>query len=228
MKPANNSDIGQSIDKVFYWILGITTIVFIGTQAVLVWFLIRYREKKHTKQTIIYSHGSNVLEFVWTAIPALILVILAFTSEMTWDRARKTPPENPLHIRVLGRQYQWNFVYPGADGILGTDDDLEDPLLKAPVGRPVMFHISSQDVLHSFWLPSFRIKQDAMPGANVKVWMTPLETGKFEVACAEFCGISHGEMKAQFEVVTEEEFAAYLAEVEQFTFGYGDDDGGYE
>lgn len=224
-KPVNKSDIGESIDRVFYWILWLTSIVFVGVQVVLVWFLFRYRQRRDAaaQPAIIYSHGSNKLEFVWTLIPFLILVVLAFASERIWADARKTPPENPIHILVKGRQFAWDVMYAGPDGVLGTGDDLPDNnIIFVPVGRPVMFHITSLDVLHSFFLPSFRLKQDAMPGAMVRVWMTPKEIGKFEIACAEFCGLAHGDMRGVFEVVSQKDFDDYMAELEEITFGGGE------
>lgn len=225
-KPVNKSDIGESIDRVFTWILVLTTVVFVGVQVVLVWFLVRYRQRRNAAEQpeIIYSHGSNMLEVVWTLIPLFILVVLAFASEQIWAEARKEVPEDPLHVRVLGRQFAWDIVYAGADGTLGTDDDIADNnVLTVPVGRPVMFHISSKDVLHSFFLPSFRLKQDAMPGSNVRVWMTAREEGEFEIACAEFCGLAHGEMRGVFNVVSEQEFEAYLAELQAMASGGGEE-----
>jgi cytochrome c oxidase subunit 2 len=118
-------------------------------------------------------------------------------------------PKGPdvIRVEVLGQQWSWGFRYAGADGKWGTADDvvtLND--LRVPVGRPVLFNVVGKDVIHSFYLPQFRVKLDAIPGAVNKTWFKPTQTGRFEVACSQHCGTFHHQMRGWLTVLTQEEF----------------------
>jgi len=211
--PPVNSVIGHQIDTLFHWILALTTVIFIGVQGTLLYFAIRYRHRPGRTEPVVYSHGNNKLEVAWTIIPSIIMILIGLVSQGVWDKARLTKPKDPVEVRVLGQQFAWNLIYPGVDGQFDTADDFRTTnFLRIPVGKTVMFHISSQDVLHSFFLPTMRIKQDALPRATTPIWVTPENVGNFEIACAEFCGISHGQMRGTMEVVTVEDFDKWVAE----------------
>jgi cytochrome c oxidase subunit 2 len=211
MPPNESKGLGDTIDHVFMVILWLTGVVFVGVQAALVWFLFRYRERKDGgDRKIVYSHGSNSLEFFWTAVPAIIVLVLAIWSEKYWAESRKIQPENAHEVKVMGRQFNWQFLYPGPNGKYGDADDIQSSVLYLEADKPTIFTIVSLDVLHSFFLPDFRLKQDAMPGSEIRVWVTPKRPGKFEIACAEFCGVSHGQMRGQLEVLTKKDYEAKL------------------
>lgn len=211
--PENVSTFGAEIDSIYYLILGITAVIFFAVEALLIFFIIRYRHKEGRKAA--YIHGSTRAEVIWTAIPFLILVFLAFQSRSVWlsvkDPAR-IPPD-ALELRVAAKQFEWNVTYPGPDGRLGTTDDfVRRSQLRIPVDRPVRVTLTAEDVIHSFFLPEFRVKQDAVPGMEIPVWFQATRTGEFVLGCAELCGLGHYRMRGTVTVHTAEEFDAWQRE----------------
>jgi len=206
--PVLASEIGGEIDWMFGVIYQLTMVVMVGVFAVMIAFLIIYRERAGELRRAIYSHGNNTVEVIWTLTPALILVGLAVLSESRWSDAKKERPSAAKSnvYRITARQFAWDVTYPGKDGKLGTPenpeaakDDFTIPTLHVEKGKPVLITLTSTDVIHSFFLPEFRVKQDALPGRDVDVWFTPTMTGKFQIACAEFCGNGHTNMKGNME-----------------------------
>ena len=178
------------IDQVFYLVLGITGVVFVLVQATLLLFLIRYRRRPGRRAA--YIHGNNLVELIWTVIPAAILVFLSLRSQRVWSQVRGTPPPADLEIEITGEQFAWNVRYAGADGALNTPDDITTiNQLHLPVQQTVLFRIKSKDVIHSFFVPQFRMKQDAVPGLTSRLWVKPMKVGHYEIACAERCGLGH-------------------------------------
>ncbi len=217
--PDNISLVGQKIDFLFYVILAITSVVFFGVQGVLIWFLIRYRHREGRKGY--YTHGSKTVEIIWTVIPALILIVLAFMGQGIWVEAKTLPPNPPemVNIRVQAEQFAWNIQYPGPDGKFDTADDIRNiNQLHIPVKKPVRVTLTSIEkedkpaVLHSFFLPELRVKQDVVPGMPIDVWFQAEKTGKYEIACAELCGLGHYRMKGFLSIHSEEGFDAWLKE----------------
>ena len=199
------------IDRIFYVVLWITGTVFVLVQATLVWFLIRYRRREGRPAH--YTHGSQLVELIWTVIPALILVWLTFHSQRIWARVRGSPPPADLEIEVTAEQFAWNIRYAGPDGQLNTTDDLATiNQMHLPVNQTVLIHLKSKDVIHSFFVPQFRMKQDAVPGLTGRLWLSATKTGNFEIACAELCGLGHYRMRGFLVIETPEAFAAWLAE----------------
>lgn len=211
--PENVSTFGAQIDSIYYLILGITAVIFFAVEALLIYFIIRYRHKEGRKAA--YIQGSTRLEVLWTAIPLLILVLLAFQSRSVWV-AVKDPariPPDALELRVAAKQFEWNVTYPGPDGRLGTADDFtRRSQLRIPVDRPVRITLTAEDVIHSFFLPEFRVKQDAVPGMEIPVWFQATRTGEFVLGCAELCGLGHYRMRGTVTVHTAEEFDAWQRE----------------
>jgi len=203
--PETSSTYAPQIDTLFNVILWVTIVVFILVTGALLWFLWKYRAqgKKAT-----YTHGNNKLEIAWTAIPAVILVFLAIFSNDLWSEIRYPGnfPKGSEVIRIKPRQFQWDITYSGADKQFDTPDDINTiNQLYLVKGEPVQILLQAQDVIHSFFVPEFRIKQDAVPGMSTAVWITPTEESKlnmpYEIACAELCGLGHYRMKG-FVVVT--------------------------
>jgi cytochrome c oxidase subunit 2 len=214
------SSFGREIDSLFMIILWITGIVFIGTQVVLVWAAYRFADQKDAEGRPIrpaqYFHGSQRLEVIWTIIPAAILVFIALYQMGTWAniKFRSAAPRVATLAEITGRQFQWVMRYPGPDGKLNSPDDLvlvND--LHFVKDQTALINLKSSDVIHSFFLPQLRIKQDAVPGLTIPVWFDSDTAGKYELVCAELCGWGHYKMRGNVTVhETEEEFQKWLKE----------------
>jgi cytochrome c oxidase subunit 2 len=215
--PENISTYGREIDGLFYLILWITGIVFVGVQAALIYFLIHYRAREGQKAH--YTHGNNRLEIIWTVTPAIILVFLMIWSQKVWSDIKMQVPENAVSIQIQAEQFAWNVQYAGADGKYDTSDDIKTVnQLHIPVGKPVRVRLKSigaggkHPVIHSFFLPEFRLKQDVVPGMQIDVWFEATRTGKYEIACAEFCCLGHYSMRGFLSIHSPEGFEAWLKE----------------
>jgi cytochrome c oxidase subunit 2 len=215
--PKNVSTMGVEIDHLFMLILGITGVTFVGTQIALFYVMWKYRSRPDGPKAQ-YFHGSQQLEVIWTIIPSAILVFIALYQMGTWANVKfqsNKPKVQPL-AEVTARQFQWLIKYPGPDGKLGTRDDLHlinD--LRFVKGTPALIHLKSRDVLHSFFIPQMRIKQDAVPGLTIPVWFDanePSAPGKpYELVCAELCGWGHYKMRARVTVYeTKSEWQAWM------------------
>ncbi len=200
------------IDRLFYVILALTGIVFVLVQLTLIVFLIRYR--RHPERRATYTHGNTMVEVVWTTIPAVILVALTLYSQRVWSLVRGTPPSPDMEIEVTGEQFAWNVRYAGADSQLNTQDDvLTINQMHLPVDKTVLLNITSKDVIHSFFVPEFRLKQDAVPGLKTHLWVRAVKPGNYEIACAELCGLGHYRMRGFLVVEPEEAFNTWLAQM---------------
>ncbi len=215
--PENISTYGAEIDHIFYIILWITTVVFFGVQGALLWFLFHYKERPGAKAT--YIHGNTKLEIIWTAIPALILVFLFVISQKSWREIKSEIPANAIPIEIHAEQFAWNIIYPGPDGKFGTADDIKTiNQLHIPVGKPVRARLTSigkdgkHPVIHSFFLPELRLKQDVVPGLAIDVWFVATRTGKYEIACSQFCGLGHYRMRGFLSIHSQEGYDAWLKE----------------
>jgi cytochrome c oxidase subunit 2 len=207
--PENVSTYGADIDWLFHLIYYITAITFVLVAVAMIWFLIRYRAQPGRRA--IYTHGNTLLEIAWTVTPAVILVVLTFLSLSAWARIKADVPESDTHIRVTGKQFQWKIRYPGPDGRFDTEDDREFlDEIHLPAGKPVVLHLGAEDVIHSMFVPSFRFKQDAVPGREILEWVTVTRPGKYEMPCAELCGFGHSGMRGWVYVHTPEEYADWV------------------
>ncbi|MBI4638579.1 MAG: cytochrome c oxidase subunit II [Candidatus Rokubacteria bacterium] len=209
--PENVSTYGRDIDWLFELIFWITGLTFVLVAVAFVAFLILYRDRPGRRAR--YTHGSAPLEIVWTVVPALILVVLTFLSVPAWSRIKMTMPQTDVVIQVTGKQFNWQVTYPGPDGKFGTADDktfLDE--MHVPVGKPVRVNLRSQDVIHSFFVPQFRFKQDAVPGREIPAWFEVTKPGKYELPCAELCGFGHSGMRGWIYVHAPEDYAKWVAE----------------
>jgi cytochrome c oxidase subunit II len=209
--PERASTYAGKIDGLFNLILWITGVIFIAVELLLLFFLFRYRHRDGRVPK--YTHGSNRLEVIWTIVPAVICVVLALLSRRVWADIKLNMPPGAMPIEVMGEQFAWNIRYPGPDGKLETPDDVVSlNQMHIPVGRPVVVTLRSKDVIHSFFLPEFRVKQDAVPGMRTRIWFEATRVGNWEIACAELCGLGHYRMKGFLTVETPESFERWLAQ----------------
>jgi cytochrome c oxidase subunit II len=191
----------QGVDLAFWYILGISVVLLFGITAVMVYFVIRYRRSRHPVPADI--RDNYTLEILWTIIPTLIAMSMFYVGWTSYIGLR-TVPEGAMEVEVIGQQYSWIFVYE-------NDKETENELV-VPLGRAIKLNISSEDVLHSFYLPAFRVKVDAVRGMPTYAWFFADEVGEYDIQCTEYCGVDHWAMVAKLHIVPEEEFVSWLEE----------------
>src|SRR5260370_848998 len=214
--PPQASTFAGAIDGLFIAILIITGIAFVLVETGLVWFVVRYRQRPGRKAT--YTHGNTRAEVIWTTIPAVTMVALGVVSNHYWVeiKGRNSVPANAYPIGVHAKQFEWQVTYPGADGKLGTADDFTiRNQLHVPVGRPIVLYLSAEDVIHSFYVPQFRVRQDIVPGMDIRAWFQATVPGTYELGCSQLCGLGHSPMRAQVFVQTPEDYTAWLKQAAQ-------------
>ncbi len=199
------STMGPAVDQLYNLVLVITGVVFVFTEATLIYFCLHYRQKEGRKADA--SHGNTSAEIIWTAIPAAIMIALGFMSQNLWAKLRvpKNFPEPEVVVQVMAEQWLWHFKYQGPDGEIEVQNNFH-----IPVGKKVRFDLKAQDVIHGFYIPDLRVNQDAVPGLESSVWVEATRTGQFELRCTQFCGTNHYQMKGELTVETPEEFQAWL------------------
>jgi cytochrome c oxidase subunit 2 len=209
--PENVSTFGAQIDWLFYLVFWITSIVFVLVQGALLWFIFQYRDRPGRRA--VYTHGNTSVEIAWTIAPSVILVVLALLSRATWDEVKGQMPEGKVNVQVVAKQFNWDFIYPGPDGKFGTPDDLTlENELNVPVNEVVRLQLMSRDVIHSFFVPQLRLKQDTMPGREIPAWFQATKAGVYEIPCAELCGFGHSGMLGRLTVHSAEDYARWVSE----------------
>ena len=225
------SDRGE-IDSAIAITLLVTGLVFIVTNLMLAYFGWRFQDRAGARSA--YMHDNPRLEWTWTLITAGIMFLFLFGALGLWAQVNSKAPADAMLIEVTGQQFAWNVRYPGPDGVLGRTDHAqasqENPIglvaddpgskddvlllnsLYLPQDRPVRVQIRSMDVIHSFFLPNFRVKQDAMPGMTIAIWFVPKQAGAYDLGCAEHCGLGHYRMRGKVHVVAASDFDRALAE----------------
>jgi cytochrome c oxidase subunit 2 len=214
---AQGSTYAADIDNLILLIGIIVGAWLIVAEVVLFWLIVRFRARAGVPGR--YVAGEDQREKRWVSWPhygvlAFDVVILVFALRV-WNDVKVTAPEPDETVRIVAQQWAWTFVHEGPDGRLDTPDDIrtvED--LYVQQGRVYRFELHSRDVLHSFSVPVFRLKQDAVPGRMIAGWFTPTVAGTFDIQCAEICGLGHGYMPGRLHVQTPEQRAAWLAERE--------------
>jgi cytochrome c oxidase subunit II len=224
---------GADVDRQIDFTFGVAGVAFFLAQMLLGCCLWRFGAKSLVPAR--YWHESPRMEIAWTLVTAIAFVGLGIQGSVIWARTYLTDaPANALTIEITGQQFAWNVRYPGPDGKFGrtrpdkVDDSManyiglddSDPagqddittqnIIAIPVNRPINLILKSRDVLHSFFVPVLRVKQDAVPGMGIPVHFTATKTGEYEVACAELCGMQHYKMRSRFLVMTDAGFAAWL------------------
>ncbi len=185
----------QGVDQAFWYILGFSIVLLIGITVVMVYFVVKYRRSKNPVASDI--RDNYPLEIVWTIIPTLIALSMFYVGWSSYLGLR-TVPDDAMEVEVIGQQFSWIFVYE-------NDKETENELV-VPQGRAIKLNISSIDVLHSFFIPAFRIKVDAVKGMPTYAWFLADEVGEYDIQCTEYCGVDHFAMLAILKIVPEEEF----------------------
>jgi cytochrome c oxidase subunit 2 len=210
----NISTFGAQIDSLYFIVLIVTGIAFFLVEGVLIYFLISYRHREGRKA--FYTHGNHRVELIWTIVPGLFLFALAVYQYSAWTQIKIDLPDeaDAVLISLEAKQFEWYPIYPGPDGELGSADDIAAPVnqLHVPVNKPVIIRLTSQDILHSFFVPVLRLKQDAVPGTTISIWFEATKSGQYEIVCAELCGLGHYRMRGFLTVESEADFQAWLAE----------------
>ncbi len=197
----------EEFDRIqdIYWFATIISIgIFSLVAAVVVYSAWKWRVPLDDDADGPPIHGHTGLEIVWTAVPAILVIAIGVASAVVLSENGQAG-ERPLQVKVIGQQFTWKFVY-------SDYGDATSGELVLPVGRETRFTMTSVDVIHSFWVPNFGQKQDAVPGIETTILVTPTRTGEFAVVCAELCGLGHATMRAKARVVTQSEFDAWVKE----------------
>ena len=190
----------QRIDFVFWFTTAIAIAVFSVVVAVIAYSVWKFRARPDDDSDGPPIHGHTTLEIVWTAIPAVLVTAISIVSAIVLAQ-NSNAGSDPVKVGVLARQFAWSFTYSNGK-TLGY--------LEVPVNRKVQLDITSDDVIHSFWVPQLGQKQDAVPGQHNKLVITPIKTGTFPVVCTELCGLGHSLMRSHVDIVSQAKFASFL------------------
>ena len=216
------SSYAGDIDAVFSFIYWLTFAIFWLVTILMVVFLYRYHHREGDTRRATYTHGNTALELTWTIVPAIVFIGIWFVSKTTWADIKAHIPPPDVEVRVTASQFAWSFVYPGPDKLFDTADDKTDKDLQGadkelhvPVNKVVKIGLRSNDVIHSFFVPSFRLKQDAVPGREINVWFKAIKPGRYELPCAELCGPGHSGMVNWVNVLSDADYQKWVQKVWQ-------------
>ena len=209
--PAQESKEGERIDLVFWFTVAICIAVFAVVAAVTVYSVVKFRARPDDDSDGPPIHGHTGIEIAWTAIPTVLVTAIAIASTVALAENGDLKPDR-LQVDVTAQQFAWHFKYPQYGG-------LESNELRLVEGRQVELHLRSLDVIHSFWVPEFRQKQDAVPGIVTELPITPTKAGTRTLVCTELCGLGHALMRAPVIVMKEDEFERWTSSQEQGSEG---------
>ena len=203
--PTSASEEFDRIQAIYWFVTIISIAIFSLVTAVIVFSVWKWRVAEDDDRDGPPIHGHTGLEILWTAVPAVLVTAIGIVSAVVLAR-NADAGDRPLEVQVIGQQFTWKFVY-------SDDDDNPSGELVLPVGRAVRFTMTSVDVIHSFWVPNFGQKMDAVPGIETEIVVTPKRMGEFTVVCTELCGLGHATMRAKARVVSAEEFQSWIEEL---------------
>ncbi len=231
LRPLDASFDGFRNDALFNTTILMVSVLFVIVTGLLVWAVVMHREGRNTAR---YEQGIGRRHLAFTLVITAVIFFgvdgtLLVDSHLDLDQVLWKFPradEHPLEVEIWAQQWAWNIRYAGADGQFGTPDDVVTlDALHVPVGRAVVVHLCPKDVVHSFWAPSFRIKQDAVPGLETRLWFKAKLAGAYEFGCAQHCGVSHYLMRGTITVDRADTFDAWLrAQSERAKKKYDDED----
>ncbi len=200
--PTQASAQAETVDFVVHLHMWLIAFFFSLVMVFMIYAFVAFRRRKGDESEGDHFEGNTTLEVVWTAVPLVIVIILGFIGWRTLQDVTRAQ-DNEVVVNVNGFQWSWAFSYP--DGVTSAE-------LVLPVDQPARMEMTAKDVLHSFWVPEFRVKQDLVPGRTTVLRFTPTQIGEYKVRCAELCGLSHWSMESVVRVVSQEEFAQWMGE----------------
>ncbi len=200
------------VDQAFVLIIGISLIFLVGLTALMIYFIIKYNRKKNAKATQI--EGSTKLELLWTIIPTILALTMFYFGWAGW-KPMMEPPDDAREITSTARMWSFNFTY---------ENGKQTPNLVVPVNEPVVINLVSVDVIHSLFIPAFRVKEDMVPGKVKKMWFRPQAIGKYDLFCTEYCGLQHSYMETTVEVISQEDFEEWYADTTAILASEEDED----
>jgi len=202
--PVAGTDIAVEVDTFYAFLLWASLVSFIILIGGMVWFLVIYKRTEENQKSAYITHN-NLAEFLWSFIPLVILLVIFYWGWILFAKIRTPPEVVSEEIHITAMQWAWEYKYKNGK----TINSLSKESLNVPVGKPVKIILSSKDVLHSFYIPAFRIKQDVVPGRFTEVWFEAKEQGNFIVFCTEYCGTNHSNMMIRVNVMDPEEYVAW-------------------
>jgi cytochrome c oxidase subunit 2 len=197
--PEQASTVAQRVDGLLYYLLGVTIFFSFLIAGLILYFMVRYRRRGDEIPPVV--HGSLALETAWTVVPFFLTMIMFFWGASIYASLRR-PPDDALQIDVVGKQWMWKMQH--------MEGRREIDVLHVPVGRPVKLVMTSEDVIHSFYVPAFRVKQDAVPGRYTTLWFEATKPGTYHLFCAEYCGTLHSGMIGWVVAMEPADFQAWL------------------
>jgi cytochrome c oxidase subunit II len=210
--PEDAADSAGQIDTLYDVLLICSVPVFVLVMTIAIYSVVRFRAKPGDMGDGPPIHGNTRLEVIWVTIPFIMVTALAIYGWITLDDL-EAKQRNEMVVKVTGQQFTWSFEYPS--------EKLSSRELVLPVDRPIEFRIQTKDVIHSFWVPQFRLKSDAVPGLTTTIRLTPDKPGRYEVVCAELCGIGHSTMRQFVRVLPAAAFDTWVQKQKQAAAGGG-------
>lgn len=196
------SNTAGKVEEAFIFIVVCCVVLLVGVAVTMVFFLIRYRRERHAHPEPVREN--MVLEIVWTVVPTILVILMFYFGWVDFDYIRN-PPKDALTVDVTARQWSWLFEYGN-----GKQSDV----LYVPLGKPVKLVLTSADVIHSLFIPAFRIKEDCVPGMKTHLWFAAREPGSYDLFCTEYCGVGHSHMRSTVNVLAASDFSRWLAREE--------------
>ena len=194
------SNFSDGVDLAFYVIIGISLFFLFAITALMIYFVIKYNRKKHPKSEDVKE--SIKLELIWIGVPTILVLIMFYYGWIGYRPMRQIP-DDAINVKVTAKMWSWTFDY---------ENGKWDSLLYVPVNEPVVLDLVSDDVVHSLYIPAFRIKEDASPGVVNRMWFIANKVGEYNILCAEYCGLKHSDMYSRVIVLSEEDYEAWYNE----------------
>jgi cytochrome c oxidase subunit 2 len=209
--PTQASTFAEGTDNLYFFIVALDVLFFVILMGGMGYFMWKYRKRSKDQKTSSITHNGKI-EFLWSAVPAVLLVVIFIWGEIDFVK-QSIPPTDGVDVRVVGRKWYWTVEYADYPGVTLTSN-VEQPQLTmlVPKGEPVRLTMTSEDVLHSFYIPAFRVKRDAVPGRYTTIWFEATTVGEFNIFCAEYCGDWHSKMTGVVKVLEPDQFEAALIE----------------
>jgi len=195
------SNTAGKVESAFVFIVATSVILLAIITFFMILFLIKYNKKRHPQHETVKE--STALEIIWTVIPTILVLLMFYFGWVNFDFIRN-PPKNAIPINVIARQWTWLFEY---------ENGKQSDVLRVPVGKPIKLIMTSQDVIHSLFIPAFRIKEDCVPGMKTHLWFNANDIGTYDIFCTEYCGVGHSHMLSKVVVMQAKEFENWYATV---------------